>query len=232
MKKTRKMKGGGLYMFVGKACSNTAYFETLEDAKLFLQLAQEKLKNYLYIHEYMLNEDGWCFIARLKSKDQILSTYLGKHGSKLDTDEAIELWRIISERMRLFLCEYVVKYNQRTGREGGLVKRSYERYYFETVSEAKQQIRRMRRRKIGLQQTMKKYRAKRGHYSIPKKQGCGTIYLSSRRKKKWVDRGCEGLREMTEGAVFQLFSSEVVPSILKVMLKDTIKSHQTPIPDI
>lgn len=221
------MQEGGLYLFKSLACSNTVYYETLEHTKLFLQLANKYLKDYIYIHEYMLCKDGWVFVGRLKSKARIVEAYDQKRIKNKKTPQTLPVWKIISEQIRLFIGEYVTKYNNSTGREGSLIKRSYERYYFDTVQETKQVIRKIRRRVVGLQQAKKMYRAKKGHYRIPKKLGKGGIFLSSRRKNK---RGVD-LRNLLDLSVFQRFRKKVLAKVVKRTVKYTYQAHKTPIPD-
>lgn len=230
MKKTKEMRPGALYFFKSMACSNTVYFEALEHAQDFLQLANQHLKAYIMIHEYMLCQDGWVFVGRLKSEKQIRKAYAMKRKRNKKHPKELPVWKIVSEQMRLFIGRYVTKYNSSTGREGGLVKRSYERFYFETKREALQMIKRIRRRIVGLQQAKKMYRAKRGHYKIPKKLGAGGIYLSSKRKKR-KDGKSLGLKNLLNLPVFQQFSKKVLPKKINTYVKSTKKLHQTPIPD-
>lgn len=226
MKRIKKMQAGCLYLFESLACSNTVYYEQLDDTKQFLVLANQYLKDYLYIHEYMLCKDGWVFVARLKSAKAIQKAYLKKRERNNKPPKSQPVWLIVSEQMRLFLASYVTTYNERTGREGVLVKRPYRRYYFETNRSAKRMMQRIRRQLVGLQQEKKKYRAKKGHYRIPKKLGKGAIYLSSMRK-----RGAKG-RNLLESPVFQRFRTKVLTKNIKNYILTTHKAHNTPIPDI
>lgn len=224
------MQAGCLYMFKSIACSNTVYYEELTDAETFLRLAQQHLKDYLYIHEYMLCKDGWVFLARLKTRNQIQRAYAKKRERYCKPQKEMSSWKIISEQMRLFIGSYVSTYNDRTGREGTLVKRPYERYFFETVQEGLDMIRRIRRRIIGLQQGKKMYRAKKGHYRISKKMGKGSIYLSSRRKRK---RGRKGeVRNVLYLSVFQQLKSKVLAKKMSKLINQTKSTHKPPIPDI
>lgn len=228
MKKSKEMRAGCLYMFKSIACSNTVYFEALDNTKSFLQIANQHLKEYLHIHEYMLCKDGWVFIARLKSKENIQMAYAKKRKKYKKPPKEIAVWKIISEQVRLFIAKYVTHYNAITKREGVLVKRPYERYYFETLSEAKRVIKRIRRRLVGLQQGKKMYRAKKGHYRIPKKLGKGGIYLSSKRRRR-----VEGeLRNELELSVFQRVKRKVLTKSIEKRIKFTLNTHQPPIPDI
>lgn len=228
MKKTKKMQAGGLYFFKSSACSNTVYFEELDHAKIFLHLAKQQLKGFLYIHEFMLCKDGWGFLARLKSEKNIQKAYRNRCRKYGKLPKELPAWKIISEQMRMFLSEYVTKFNRDTGREGVLVKRPYERYYFETVKEAKRMIKRIRRRLVGLHQGKKMYRAKKGHYRIPKKLGAGGIYMSSKRRKK---RGAGKERNVLDIAVFQQLKSKVLLKVIKKKIQYTFVAHSTPPPD-
>lgn len=227
MKKTKKMKAGALYLFKSSACSNTVYFEELDHAKVFLDLAQQHFKGFLYIHEYMLTKDGWLILARLKSKKDILQAYTTKCKKYNNLPKELPIWKIISEQVRLFIANYVTKYNASTKREGGLVRRPYERYYFDTVQEAMKMIKRIRRRVVGLEQGKKMYRAKKGHYRIPKKQGKGAIYLSSKRRKKKDGR----LQDLIDLSVFQRLRTKLLAKKLSPLVKHTKYAHNTPIPD-
>lgn len=221
------MQARSLYLFKSVACSNTVYYEELEHTKIFLGLAQKHLNEFLTIHEYMLTKDGWMFLARLKSKNQILKAYANKRKKLNKSPKDIPVWQIVSEQIRLFLSSYVTKYNNSTGREGVLVKRPYQRFYFESKQEAMSIIQRIRRRVIGIQQTNKKYRAKRGHYRIPKTLGKGSIYLSSGRSK----RGAGKVWNRLELTVIQLLKSKVLAEMLNKAVKQTKTLHNSPIPD-
>lgn len=228
MKKLKKMRPGCLYLFKSMACSNTVYYEQLNDAKQFLVLANQHLKDYLYIHEYMLCKDGWVFLGRLKSKDTINRAYTKKRQRKNKMFKQLPVWKIISEQMRLFIAEYVTEYNGATGREGSLVRRPYQRYCFDTVQEAKRMIGRLRRRVVGLQQAKKMYRAKKGHYRIPEKLGKGGIYLSSRREKRQGGK----VGDLLNMVVFQRLSKKVLAKLVENTKKHYSKKTNTPIPDI
>lgn len=231
MKRTKKMRAGGLYIFKSIACSNTVYYESLEHTKIFLELANQHLKAYLYIHEYMLCKDGWVFMGRLKSETQIQNAYAMKRKRNKKLPKKLPVWKIISEQIRLFIAKYVTKYNKFTGREGTLVKQSYQRYYFETKREAKRIIQRIRRRVVGLQQGKKMYRAKKGHYRIPNELGKGSIFLSSRREKRWKRVKKEG-GNLSEFPLFQGLTTKVLTKKIKKYIRQTKQAHNTPIPDI
>lgn len=229
MRKIRKMHAKKTYLFKSIACSNTVYFEKLDHAKNFLELARQHLKGYLYIHEYMICKDGWVFVARLRSEEQIKRAYDSKRQRKGKSPKELPTWKIISEQIRLFISGYVGQYNEQTGREGTLVKRTYERYYFERKKEALRMIKRIRRRVVGMQQGKKMYRAKKGHYRIPKQLGKGGIYMSS--KRDWRKKGGKKkIKKMLDTSVFQLFTNKVVTKKIKKLVQSTIKAHSPPIP--
>lgn len=228
MRKIKKVRGKATYLFRSLACSNTVYFETLDDAKTFLLLAQQKLGAYMIIHEYMLSKDGWCFVTRLQSDEKIQSAYAKKRKKYKKSTNVLPTWKIVSEQVRLFLSEYVTKYNHRTGRKGSLVRRNYERYIFDTKREAMRTIKRIRRRVVGMGQPKKMYRAKKGHYRIPKKLGRGDIYLSSKRRKGRGGR----VSDLLDCSVFQRLTNKVLAKRIRMAVTFTKKCHNTPIPDI
>ena len=172
MKNIKEMHAGCYYLFEGKASANSLFIENLKEAKQFCIYANYFLKGYLKIHEYLITEDGWMMIVKLKNKEAI---------QKLATFKT-ECWRIISERMRLLLSTYVRVTNKWERREGVKVKHGYKRYYFETLQEAKSCIKAIRKQQHKLFQKRKKYRGLKTHRAIPSKLGKGSIFLCS----KWV----------------------------------------------
>lgn len=175
MNRVKEMHPDCYYLFEGKSSANTMFVENIKEAKQFCIYANAFLKGYLKIHEYLITEDGWMMLVKLNSKQTL---------SKLSKDES-EYWRIISERMRLFLSTYVRVTNKWEGREGVKVKHSYRRYYFETLKEAKLCISNMRNQQYKLYQKKKKYRGLKTHRAIPTKLGKGSIFLCSKWVKKW-----------------------------------------------
>ncbi len=181
MIRIKKTFAKGFFLFQGRASANSAFIEDLSEARQFIILSNYYLKGYLKIHEYLLTQDGWCFIVRVHSLSRIQKT-LG-----LDTKVALDeqmLWRLISERMRILLSTFVKFTNRKQGRTGSKVHSSYERYIFETLIEAESYINNVRKGLINLSQRKKKYRAKKSHYKIPKKLGKGSVFMSSRKLRK------------------------------------------------
>jgi len=172
MKRTKEMKADCYYLFEGKSAANSVFIENLKEAKQFCIYANYFLKDYLKVHEYMINQDGWMMIVKLNSELKISSI----------TNSKTEIWRIISERMRLLLSTYVRVTNQWEGREGVKVKNGYRRYFFESLAEAKLYLKLIRNQKVKLYQKKRKYRGLRTHRVIPSRLGKGHVFLCS----KWV----------------------------------------------
>ncbi len=191
MIKLKKTFAKGYFLFQGKASANSSFIEDLREAKEFIILANYYFKGYLKIHEYLLCQDGWNFIVKIHSLEA-----LSKKVGMLDLRED-QVWRIISERMRIFLSRFVKYTNRKQGRTGSKVHSSYERFIFETLSEAQTYIEGIRKGYIKLHQKRKKYRAKRSHYMIPKKLGKGSIFISSRKLRKRMKK-CSEKMEVLE----------------------------------
>jgi len=194
MKRTKEMQPDCYYLFEGKSAANTVFIENLKEAKQFCIYANYFLKGYLKVYEYMINQDGWVIIVKLCSESKIRSI----------TNSETEIWRIVSERIRLLLSTYVRVTNRWEGREGVKVKHGYRRYYFENLGEAKSYIKLIRNQQVKLYQKKRKYRGLKTHRAIPIRLGKGHIFLCSkwvRRGKKRVERKrciCEGSNGIIE----------------------------------
>lgn len=171
MKKIQKIKGEGFYIFQGRSNANSCFIEKLSQGHLFLTYANFYLKNYLTVYDYIINRDGWMMVVKIKSRKEILFNKNLVDG---------EVWRIVSERVRLFLSTFVKVSNRKKRRTGCLVHSSYERLYFESLSEAMKIINGVRQQSIKLYNGRKKYRGMKTHYRISKSIGKGSIFICSR----------------------------------------------------
>lgn len=225
------MQGGCFYLFQGKASANSLFIEDLKEAKQFIILANYYLKGYLKIHEYLLTMDGWNFIVRLNSDQEILSKALIGDETMDDT-----VWRIISERMRIILSTFVRFTNKKQGRTGSKVHSSYERFIFSTLSEAKSYLELMRKGEIKLCQRKKKYRGQKSHYEVPEKLGKGSIFLNSvnlRGKNRRPERVTKILKTIEILASQEFVASKWVENsfqahFLPPQPRTNSKNHQPP----
>lgn len=207
MKKVTKVEANGFYVFSGRSNANSCFIERLSHAKVFLIYANYFLKEYLTIHEYLINKDGWTMIVKIKSKNTIL------HFTNQTTHH---IWKIISERVRLFISTFVRVTNKSKGRTGSLVHSEYERYYFDTLKESKEFIDKIRTQQIKFY-SKKKYRGLKTHYKVPKKLGKGSIFLCSR-DLKLIHRESHVL-----GEVFEFV--DLPKLVTENLIKSTIIKH-------
>ena len=208
MKKIKETLSGGFYIFESKAAANSNYIEKISEAKLLLIYANYFLKDYLVIYDYLITKDGWQMAVKLKSSSEILSA---QGDEKVDFPDETMIWRIISERIRLFISTYAKKANYLRGRQGSFVRNSYEKYYFQTLKEAKSHLGLMRNQLVKMYQRKPKYRGLKSHYCIPKKLGQGSIFLCSKDIKKLkYDRGIK-----MELPVFIGLEDFVVPELVR-----------------
>ena len=184
MIKTKEVFAQGFYIFESRATANSNYIENISEAKLLMRLAKMYLKEYVNIKDYLINRHGWQMAVSLKTEATIRKAYDRKvearFGSEHKQASQIEIWRIISEAVRLFISKYVQQINFRRKREGTLVKTSYERSYFSSLTEAKAHLGNLRRELIVMYQRKKKYRGLKSHYQIGRKAEKGSIFLCSK----------------------------------------------------
>ena len=160
MIKIKETEAGGLYLFQGRASANSLFIESAQEAQKFLSLFDRYLGNYVNLLDHCFCPEGWNLIVKLKSKPTILSHYQ-QHREKSKTAKVLnytEVWRIISERVRIFLFQYVKWSNTIEGRKGSKVYCRYERYVFDHAEEAKEYIVKMREQMIDLSQSKACYK--------------------------------------------------------------------------
>ncbi len=178
MKSTKAFYPDGFYIFESTASANSNYIENLKEAKLMLTYFDYYLKDYLELQEYCIDQHGFHMAVKLKKAEDILVSYR-MHGGSEDID-ITDMWRIISNRMRLFLSTYVRRINFLRGRQGVLVRNSYRRYFFENLEEALEHLENMREQKMALYQRKKKYWGLKKHYRIDHSAGEGSVILCSK----------------------------------------------------
>lgn len=167
MKKIKKIEASKLYLFKSTASANSVYFETDDMIKLFLKYFNYYLKDFVKIHELSLNKDGWAIILKTKTEVTIRKHFILKSKSNVKNGRK-DIWRIISERIRVFISTYVRVSNKLLGREGTLVRKSFERYEFESEVELKEYIESMHLNEVDLSQEKQKYRGLSKHFRVSK----------------------------------------------------------------
>ena len=210
MKKVKKVKLNGFYVFQGRSNANSCFIEKIIHAKQFLLYGNHFLKGYLSIYDYVITRDGWVLVVKIKNK-----THFGS--SQVNDEERI--WRTISEKMRLFLSTFVRVTNRSKGRSGSLVHSSYERYCFGTLNEAKVYIESIRKQQIKMYSKKKKYRSLKTHYKISSRIGKGSIFLCSRDVRK------KGFEAKRMGEVFDFI--DVTKTVLLKMIDFTNQAHNS-----
>ena len=193
MKITRNINFRGFYIFQGRSCANSCLIENLDNAKKFKVYMNFYFKGYLKVYDFFLSKDGWKLAVKLNDKESILEK-VGEKFNEHNVDEAC--WRIISERVRLFLSTFVRVTNKDRGRTGTLVHSNYERKYFNNLSEAIRHLNDMRQQRIKYYRKDSKYAGMEEHYEIGKAGEKGSVFLSSRageRKRIWVEEAIEVL---------------------------------------
>ncbi len=209
MKRTKEIFTQGYYVFESRVAANSNYIEDIREARALMCYANYYLKDYLHIYDYVITRHGWQFIVRIRGFKTLQKN--SKHEIRRG-----EVWRIISERIRLFISSYVRYINRKRGRTGVLVHSSYERFYFESVEEAVVYLEKLRNQQIKLYQRKKRYRGLKKHYSIGKEEGKGSIFLCSKELK----------RDFRRWNV--QFIQYVQPFVLRELVKKSLSNHNLP----
>lgn len=161
MKKIKKMGAGHIYLIRGSSTANSALFEGIDDCQQFLELADHYLKEYLTVSSFQNSRDGWVMIVATKSEALIKQAYSARRSLSKKCKEEFELkevWRMLSDQVRIFLSTYVKKINRRTGRKGAMVRHRYERFVFESEEEALQMKVKLEEERYNLEQPVERYR--------------------------------------------------------------------------
>lgn len=140
MKNIKDLVTGCVYLFKSLSCGNSCYFETEDEILEFKKLFNRHLNKYVSIHSLQLNIEGYRILVKVKDKRTIISNYRMERilsGKEINEVFISEPWRIISEKIRIIHSLFVRKVNKLRERSGVLVKKSYERYYFDSLEEAK-----------------------------------------------------------------------------------------------
>ncbi len=214
------MKANRIYLIRGSSAANSPFFECENDCKYFLQLVDRFLKSYLHVNCFQNNKDGWVMIVTTKSADDIRQAYKARRAKSKKCKkrcEHKEVWRMLSDQIRILLSTYVKTTNRITGRKGGKVRCNYERFVFESVEEALQTKEMMDSQRYEQAQPMKRYRPARKLHKIGKQLGRVSPYLSCAAlvvPKKLAELGLQCLDLM----VF-------VSDVLRQLIEGTIQHH-------
>lgn len=185
----KNIVAGGIYVFQSSASANSTYFETDELIKVFFKYCNYYLNDYLTVYDYSVGQDGWIMVVKLKSRKTIRKSYreqLRMKNRDIESVGKMEIWRIISERMRLFISTYVRLSNKILGRTGSLVRRKYERYEFTNQDEAITFISKLRNHEVKQIQYKNKYRSLKQHYRLSSQSRRSSLLTSSIGISHWV----------------------------------------------
>lgn len=209
------MQPDQIYLIRSASTANSPFFETEADCKLFLRLADRHLSQFLSINRYQNNRDGWVMIITTASEEAIRLAYKARRvrSKKCKPECAFtEVWRMLSDQIRIFLSIYVKTTNELTGRSGTKVRCRYERFVFESTEEAKEISDSLDREFYDQAQNKRRYRPTWRQHEIRKRLLQTSIYISCAllgAKEKAMELGmrCLVLCDFTQTVVRQLIKS-------------------------
>lgn len=181
MKKIKKMEADHFYLVRGSSTANSPFFEREEDCKLFLELTDRFLDDYLRVAAFQNNRDGWVMLIATRSAVDIKKAYYRRRARSKKCRKEFEyqeVWQMLSDQFRIFLSAYVKATNYRTGRTGGKVRCRYERFAFDSEEEALWMKDVMKNAYYFQAQPVRRYRPARRLHKLRKKLIQASIYMS------------------------------------------------------
>jgi len=215
----KQMQADQLYLIEGASVANSPFFENEADCQLFLSLGDKYLVDYLSINCFQNSPDGWAMIITTKSAKVIRTAYENrrKQSKKCKEDCAHhEVWRILSDQIRILLSTYVKATNENTGRTGGKVRGNYKRFVFESVEEAEIVRKELLELKYDQAQELERY------------QPSNDLYRFKNKKKQSIYMGCERLESkklVRKLGMRCLDIAGLVIDVLRQLVKTTLNFH-------
>lgn len=217
MKQIKKMHSGNIYMIQGECGANSVFFENEGEAKLFLHLVDHYLSEYVEINNFQNSKDGWILIITVRSEEDVFSAYQKRRDlSKKCKPEFKfeEIWQILSDQIRILLSCYVKTTNNKNGRQGGKVKSSYRRYYFENIEEAVEKMNQMESQEVDQCQPRKKYQGDKSLFDFSESQLRDNVYMCCRK----IREGFEVVGLKLKGLRLLDLTSDVLGRLIKLTL--------------
>lgn len=213
----------GYYVMTGASTARDLFFETNQDIIDFKELFERMLGEYLEVNRMLLYKDRWYIAIKLHSEDKIRQQYLSDRDKSKKANrenDHLEPWRMISERMRLFLCNFVVNTNNRKNRKGGKVNASYQRYFFMSIEEMEREMKNWEERAIPSSQKSALYKYSDKYYKVQETKGGISRLIFCKREE------FEGFCSINKHKIWKsmLISVDVVGN----WIKSTKKLHTPP----
>lgn len=216
----KKMQADQIYLIRGASTANSPFFETEADCKLFLRLADRYLSPFLSVNRYQNSRDGWVMIITTASEEAIRQAYKARRAkSKKCKPQCAftEIWRMLSDQIRIFLSIYVKTTNEITGRSGTKVRCRYERFVFEDAAEAQEISDSLEREFYPLAQKKRRYRPTWRQHKIREKLLKTSIYISC---------ALLGVKEKVEALGMRcLVLCDFRQTVVRQLIKLTYKHH-------
>lgn len=181
MRQIKKMEADHMYVIRGASTANSPFFEKEADCKLFLEYADRFLGDYLCINRFQNNRDGWVMLITTRSAREIKAAYYTRRARSKKCQKAFEyqeIWKMLSDQIRIFLSTFVKATNYLSGRTGGKVRCRYERFIFESEEEAMKLVSMLEREYYAQAQPLKRYRPSKRLHRLTRRLLRTSLYMS------------------------------------------------------
>lgn len=161
MIKIKQIEHNSIYLLEGLCTANTHFIENEKEVRIFLNLINRRLGQYMSILEYVIKPTGWQLIVKTKSEYKIKTSYFNQLKRKNIRPKRVlnSVNLIISEAIRILRSRFTNITNPLRGREGNASKKVFQKYQFSSIEEARKYIRKIRDREVSLDQPNMKYQA-------------------------------------------------------------------------
>lgn len=232
MQRIKELQSDGLYAIQINSSANSALVEKVYQAKKLLGLINKRLNGFAKVNDYLISNDSLFLVLQVCESDLVLENYLESRNNSKKADRALdhqEVWRIISEQFRHLISMYVKWFNRDTGRSGSMVKKNYQRFYFDDAQEAEAYMANMKKETYVRNQKQKKYRPCKRVNGLLRKMKKGMIFLCGKYKELGVlgdilGSGSLILSEMKSDVLRKLVNN--TSKLQKQLEKSKITNHQ------
>lgn len=170
-KRENVLEANRVCLATGEAVALNLMFEDKYDHRLFLELWDKYLGAMTEVLNYYLSPTGWTVLFKTKSAVEIRESYrLQRAKSKKAKPERTkeEVSGILSEHFRIFLSQYVRRFNARKGRSGTLVFERFRKYVFKSHANYQKIFDLLTSKHRSKRQKLQKYQADERGYDIKK----------------------------------------------------------------
>ncbi len=128
MIKIKQMEDNSIYLLQGLCTANRHFIEHPKEVRIFLNLINRRLGEYMSILEYVIKPTGSQLIVKTKSEYKIKTSYFNQLKRKIKRPKRVlnSVNLIISEAIKILISRFTNITNPMRGREGNASKKYFK----------------------------------------------------------------------------------------------------------